>query len=161
MPLLRTFSDKSCVACGAMFNRRPMPNGRLEDAGIFERRKCCSLSCANSRQEVTHSAMLWRARKFRKDACEACGFTKRLHVHHCDQNPANNDPNNLQTLCQHCHDFWHTTAKRLGRQVASRMPCLGLQTESSPESTDLKPSETAKFQPAPPQLGECSLSEAA
>lgn len=155
MPLLKTFLDKPCKACGVMFNRKQMPNGRLEDAAIFQRRKYCSLSCANSRQEVTHSALLWRARKHRKEACEACGFTKRLHVHHCDQNPANNDPSNLQTLCQHCHDFWHTTAKRLGRPVASRMPFLGLQPEALPALTDLKPLGTDKFPNAPQQHSEC------
>lgn len=65
-----------------------------------------------------------RARKHRKSACEACGYTKRLTVHHCDQDQTNNDPSNLQTLCSHCHDFWHATAKRLGKTVAGKMPCL-------------------------------------
>ena len=144
MPLLKIFSDKPCQVCGTLFNRRQMPNGRLEDAATFQRRKFCCLSCANSRQEVTHGALLWRARKHRKNACEACGYTKRLHVHHCDQNQTNNDPSNLQTLCQHCHDFWHTTAKRLGRQVAGRMPYLVSPTESQLGWTDLKPLVTDK-----------------
>lgn len=155
MPLLKIFSDKPCKVCGAMFNRKQMPNGRLEDAVIFQRRECCSLSCANTRQEVTHGALLWRARKHRKDACEACGFTKRLHVHHCDQNPANNDPSNLQTLCQHCHDFWHTTAKRLGRPAALRMPSLGLQSELKDAPTDLKSLETDKSPSVLQQHGDC------
>jgi len=156
MPLLKIFLDKQCDACGTMFNRRRMPSGRMEDAAIFQRRKYCSLSCANSRKEVTLSALLWRARKHRKDACESCGFTKRLHVHHCDQNPANNDPSNLQTLCSHCHDFWHTTAKRLGHQVAGRMPFLGLHQESQLALTALKPSATAKSHSAQQQPSDFS-----
>ena len=57
-------------------------------------------------------------------ACEACGWAKSLHVHHCDGDPQNNDPANLQTLCTHCHNFWHAMLARLGRPIAGRMPAL-------------------------------------
>lgn len=30
-----------------------------------------------------------------------------LHVHHIDENPQNNEPKNLITLCQKCHIFYH------------------------------------------------------
>lgn len=104
-------------------------SGRLEDYGAFSRRRHCSLSCANSRPEVKTGTLLYRARQHRKSYCEACGYTRFLHAHHVDQNQANNDPKNIQTLCKHCHNFWHTTAKRLGLEVAGRMVFLGFPME--------------------------------
>lgn len=44
--------------------------------------------------------------------CQTCGMTQqehqqehqqRLHVHHIDDNPENNDPENMTTLCIGCH----------------------------------------------------------
>ncbi|MCC6475149.1 MAG: HNH endonuclease [Burkholderiales bacterium] len=59
-----------------------------------------------------------------KKKCEACGYARALQAHHIDQDNSNNEPENIQTLCKHCHDFWHTTAKRIGKMVAGRMPRL-------------------------------------
>jgi hypothetical protein len=132
--------SKPCGTCGAtMFRKRS--SERLEDLGVFNRRKYCSRSCGNSRQEVKTGTLLWRARRHRKKACEACGYTRFLHAHHVDQNQENNDQTNLQTLCKHCHNFWHTAAKRLGLEVAGRMPFLGFQQQFPTGHTDLKPSE--------------------
>lgn len=101
-----------------------MVKGRLEDAGVFRRRRYCSLTCANSKPVVGKQGNHWRARKHRKAACETCGWTKSLHVHHCDGIPANNDRANLQTLCTHCHNFWHALLDRHGLPIAGRMPAL-------------------------------------
>jgi len=115
---------KLCEHCGILLTRK-MFNGRLEDATAFIRRKFCSLTCANSkRTPLTKHGYSWRARKHLKMCCEACGWTTSLHAHHIDQDISNNHPSNIQTLCKHCHDFWHTTAKRLGRVTAGRMPKL-------------------------------------
>lgn len=123
MPGIKAFPPKTCQTCGAEFSRKRI-NGRMEDAAVYAKRKYCSLRCANTRTDIKPKTYLWRARQHRRTACEACGYTKRLAVHHCDQNQQNNDLSNLQTLCSHCHDFWHATAKRLGRTVAGRMPSL-------------------------------------
>lgn len=80
---------------------------QLEDMGAFKRRRFCSLRCANTKQDVNPKQLHQRARKFRKSACEECGATTKLHVHHLDENPKNNDPSNLQTLCASCHLRWH------------------------------------------------------
>lgn len=48
--------------------------------------------------------------RFRKDHCEECGTAANDHnldVHHLDGNDANDDPNNLQTLCHGCHTRKH------------------------------------------------------
>ena len=48
-----------------------------------------------------------RARKAKKGHCERCLTVPKdrrlLDVDHIDGNPANNEPQNLQTLCKPCH----------------------------------------------------------
>lgn len=113
---------KSCETCGIALLRQTF-NGRLEDRSAFLRRRFCSLTCANSKKgPLTKHGYSWRARKHLKAACEACGTIKSLHAHHVDQDKANNSPENIETLCKHCHDFWHATARRLGRAIAGKMP---------------------------------------
>ncbi|MBA3824522.1 MAG: HNH endonuclease [Ktedonobacterales bacterium] len=43
----------------------------------------------------------------KKEACQMCGATELLQVHHLDSKPTNNDPSNLMTLCGTCHTKWH------------------------------------------------------
>ena len=116
--------EKYCKHCGMKLERKRM-NGRLEDKGVFLRRKYCSRTCGNSREHpINITTYYLRARKHIKKYCEACGSTTRLQVHHIDQHPENNQASNIQTLCKSCHDFWHTTAKRLGKPIAGKMPTL-------------------------------------
>lgn len=117
--------EKRCLMCGVRFGRKRF-NGRLEDLSAFMKRGFCSLSCSNSRSKggLSRKAFHFRARKFRKLACEACSGTTRLHVHHVDEDWTNNDPPNLQTLCVFCHQFWHATHRRLGLKPSQRMPRL-------------------------------------
>ena len=116
--------EKFCEFCGIALKRKTFGN-RLEDLGVFRRRRFCSLTCANSKRgPLTKHGYSWRARKHLKSACEACGAETSLVAHHVDQDKANNTPENVQTLCKHCHDFWHATQKRRGRLIAGRMPRL-------------------------------------
>mgnify|MGYP003587658076 CR=1 FL=1 len=115
--------EKPCELCGAAMLRKNY-RGRLEDLSAFQRRRFCSLRCANMRGDLTKHGYSWRARKFLKEKCEACGAARLLNAHHIDQDLRNNSSENIQTLCKHCHDFWHSTAKRLGKTVAGKMPCL-------------------------------------
>ena len=57
-------------------------------------------------QNVTTGIMLYRL--FRKDACEQCGSTKELCVHHIDGNRKNDVEENMMTLCKKCHQKSHT-----------------------------------------------------
>ena len=133
--------SKPCANCGtSMFRKRFA--GRLEDLTVFNKRRFCSLSCANTRQELTKHGYSWRARKHLKACCEACGSSSKLEAHHIDQVKANNAAENIQTLCGYCHDFWHSTARRLGREVAGRMPSLVSQTAFPTGHSALEPSET-------------------
>ena len=113
---------KYCKCCKAEMVRQRF-NGRLEDLAVFNRRKYCSLSCANTRVRPSHwETYHWRARKHRGLSCEACGSTEKLHAHHVDGDPKNNEANNIQTLCVFCHNFLHATADRLGWTTPGRLP---------------------------------------
>jgi hypothetical protein len=132
---------KPCENCGMPMSRRRY-GGRLEDLTAFDRRRFCSLSCANTREILTKHGYSWRARKHLADSCEACGETRQLQAHHVDQDIRNNGATNIQTLCKWCHGFHHATAKRLGLMVAGRMASLGLPTGFPTGWTDLEASAT-------------------
>src|SRR5215469_15575787 len=42
-----------------------------------------------------------------QSACERCGTTSQLNLHHNDRDRSNNSAENLQTLCAPCHTRWH------------------------------------------------------
>jgi hypothetical protein len=112
MPMPRKLDEKKhCRNCGARLHRKKWGGrGMLESNLHFRRRRYCDKTCAaaGSRQEtVGRQAHMWRARKHRKAACENCGETTRLQVHHLDRNWTNNDPKNLRTLCPSCHRRLH------------------------------------------------------
>jgi hypothetical protein len=122
MPPPKPDPIKFCEVCGVQLERKRY-NGRLEDRGVFLRRRRCGQSCANTKlTDLTPDGYRWRARKHRKDACESCGATANLHVHHDDRNPANNDPANLRTLCHSCHLRLHWREDREKRLAAMKRP---------------------------------------
>ncbi|KKM72416.1 hypothetical protein LCGC14_1420740 [marine sediment metagenome] len=117
-----------CRTCDKPLERKRYDQ-RLEDFGTFKRRKYCNLHCANTRKTLTKHGYSWRARKHLKAACEACGETRRRIAHHIDQDITNCQPENIQTLCKWCHDFFHSMADRRGLMVAGKMVCLVSQRE--------------------------------
>lgn len=126
MPQTPIVDDRTCRHCGAVMIRKRF-NGRLEDRSVYRNRVFCGRTCmveGMKRNVVTRSALLWRARKLRARACEACQDTRKLQAHHCDGNQANNRPANVQTLCKPCHDFWHALLRRRGLPIRGRMPAL-------------------------------------
>lgn len=40
-------------------------------------------------------------------ACENCQENGFAHIHHIDENPGNNNPDNLRLLCKECHKKIH------------------------------------------------------
>lgn len=44
----------------------------------------------------------------RENSCELCGSTSKLHVHHINLNFLDNSPENLQCLCEKCHNKVHS-----------------------------------------------------
>ena len=116
--------SKVCEQCGQGFTRARY-NGRLESTRLFARRKYCSRTCWAEGQRIARSAVPGADyREHLKNYCEACGDKDNLHGHHIDHDHTNNQPENIQTLCEHCHGFWHGTQVRLKLSVIGRMPQL-------------------------------------
>ena len=138
--------EKRCMICGSRFQRTRNESGRLEDYQTFMERRFCSLSCANSRSKggLSRNAFQARARKHLKMACECCGTSERLHAHHVNEDWTDNRPENVQTLCVFCHQFWHATHRRLGVAPTTRMPPLASLSPLAPEnvSDDCAPTAT-------------------
>lgn len=103
--------ERSCQWCGEALTRERFSTGRLEDRGRFLKRMFCDTVCQAAAQvdpvTTNKQTMLSRSAKHRKAACERCGATERLHVHHRDRDRTNNDPTNLETLCVLCHNRHH------------------------------------------------------
>lgn len=120
--------EKFCEQCGQELIRK-MYGTYLEDAGRFNLRRFCNRQCSltwlhNRERSRKLPAQRKAAVKYRGPSCEACGSATSLASHHVDQNPANNEPGNLQTLCSFCHNFLHSAASRQGVEIAGRMPPL-------------------------------------
>ena len=133
--------EKYCKTCGRQITRKRF-NGRLEDLTAFRKRKCCSLTCANTKKVVSESGLRWRAGQLRKSRCEICGAQSRLHAHHIDGDITHNWQENIQTLCFDCHMAHHLLCRRLGRTVPGRAELSELQAGFPPGWTDLSASET-------------------
>lgn len=97
--------EKHCAECGAPLTRKRI-NGRLEDRTAYLRRKFCDRACM-AKAQLSDDPSTSYLRRFRKDACESCGSTSRLNVHHMDEDRTNNSPENLRTFCVRCHTRWH------------------------------------------------------
>lgn len=108
--------QRLCRTCQAPLNRKRRPNGDLETRHEFERRRFCDRACmaASMEGQIKIPSPKNSHRQSGKAAtsqCENCGRTRRtgrLHVHHHDLNPMNNDPSNLRTLCGSCHRRCHS-----------------------------------------------------
>lgn len=135
MPHKKDDPVKHCEICGAVLTRKRY-NGRLEDRNTFLRRSHCSLTCANSRREVQTNTHRKRARQIMpRETCEECGTTERLHVHHIDRTPSNNDPANLSVLCTSCHMKLHWR-EDYDKRVAAIRAAVRPGVNTRPRSTD-------------------------
>lgn len=131
MPMPRKVDEvKYCLQCGTQLVRTQYLNS-LEDATRFAKRKYCNKRCSglhHMKATVLRGAYHQRAKKFKKENCEACGTQSRLHVHHRNGDPSQNTHENCQTLCASCHLKWHwQNGKKPGRVSA---PCKVCSTPS-------------------------------
>jgi len=143
----KSADPRYCEHCKKLLERRRDASGRLEGFRDFLRRRFCSLSCANSRPKggMSRKAAHYTARKQKGVECECCGTTKRLQVHHINENWSDNRLENLQTLCIFCHHFWHAIHRKHGRITTKPMPRLvsPLEPEVPPEWDACAPTATA------------------
>ena len=114
-PRLKT-PEKYCERCGKKLERRLLSSGYEEPLYWFNRRRFCSVDCANktlgenrmSTPAPTPKQSRVRARNAVPNApCAICGRVGYTEVHHKDKNPMNNDPANLVRLCKSCHAKQH------------------------------------------------------
>lgn len=114
-----------CTACGEKLERKTLPPKKrtsrktgkvtyvsnVESLLHFSRRKYCSRECMSAgfsgvrrgdSQNVRTSRM-WARQDGLTDSCADCGKQEKLDVHHIDENPLNNAPENLVSLCRSCH----------------------------------------------------------
>jgi hypothetical protein len=102
----------SCKACGTPLTQKRFSSGVLESPSMLKRRKYCDQACMAKGQHkdtcssISHSRS--KSHQQIEEACENCGATGYLHVHHVDENPRNNAPLNLKTLCVSCHSRTHS-----------------------------------------------------
>ncbi len=121
--------DKYCEWCGKAFNRKRLGTRQgLECYSNYMRRRFCSITCSVLRQHATEpptvAASRKRAQKRNTGSCEACMRTVETTVHHINGDPMDNRLENLQTLCNACHAFWHGMLRRIGKRPETRMPRL-------------------------------------
>lgn len=108
---IKPVPPKNCKHCSRPLQRK-MFGGRLEDRATYMRRIFCDQKCMGQ-AKITSTPTLGalRSRTSRaikkKSACEQCGSTILLNIHHKDEDKANNSPENCMTLCASCHARWH------------------------------------------------------
>lgn len=120
----------TCPLCGASFRSDRSAKARRYCSDTCTRRAMSLHSAQYQGDAASEQAARGRTRKYRRAACEQCGAApggRRLHVHHRDENPYNNDPSNLITLCTTCHyaQHPHRATRRLRTHCPSGHPYAG------------------------------------
>lgn len=119
--------DGFCRHCGKELTRKRFGK-RLEDRGVFSRRKFCDRSCMAKAYEgqiksPTAQNSRRQSAKHRDSRCASCGKIKTLlHNHHVDADPMRNVGSNLETLCVRCHTLRHSP--NCDPTTGQRLPCL-------------------------------------
>lgn len=105
---IRKLVSKKCLGCENIISGAP---SKIKD------RKYCSVKCACkfnpqliSKTGKNHNRYISGIGTYRKEAlshyeksCIKCGHTKKVIVHHIDENRKNNNLSNLMILCESCH----------------------------------------------------------
>lgn len=83
-------------------------------------RLTCSYGCRNTLLNQGDNHPNWKPESYRSTCflhhekrCVVCGEGNIVEVHHLDENPANNHPENLIPLCPTHHKYWHSRYRSL------------------------------------------------
>src|SRR5690349_18150446 len=114
MPPTKTAPTRRCQACQKPLERKRY-GPRLEDFGVFQRRKFCDRSCMARafdarpvKESPTTGTAHWHSRKaIPPGPCQQCGKPKASDVHHRNKNWRDNRLENLIRLCRSCHQLAH------------------------------------------------------
>ena len=89
---------------------RPEVAAKIADWWTPERREAKRAEMLTRNPQARYHGLSARMAKRLRDeagACQKCGETERLHIHHKDRNKHNQDPSNLIVLCLPCHRAEH------------------------------------------------------
>jgi hypothetical protein len=108
------FIEKTCPVCLKIF---------VTQQGRVGEKTTCSHSCSNKffsdrrwkDEDLTDYTVLCFRHHEKK--CVYCGETLIVAVHHYDENPNNNSPENLIPLCPTHHQYWHSKYKHIVENV--------------------------------------------
>jgi endogenous inhibitor of DNA gyrase (YacG/DUF329 family) len=76
---------------------------------------------ALSHAQIEARRIMWEVLKEPRE-CRVCHSTEKVEVHHRDENPFNNDPANLDRLCDRCHIEEHVRRRKARKQTAEVKP---------------------------------------
>lgn len=106
--------ERYCENCGERLERKRLPSGALESLLHFNRRKYCDQSCmamgfrAKPKTfKSKHTGRQHAREMVPTGPCERCGVPNALDVHHRNENPLDNSPENLERICRSCHVRHH------------------------------------------------------
>ena len=113
--------EKYCEFCGKKLERKRF-SSKLEDFGVFKKRKYCNRECMrmaflkigsfNQKYRTAHQTAVNIFKMIQPEKkCSICGKIGKLDIHHKDHNYQNNSLENLQYLCRSCHNKEHRKKK--------------------------------------------------
>jgi hypothetical protein len=151
--------QKFCERCRVPMARKRF-SGRLEDFGVFLRRRFCTTHCSAlgmRKLKASLAALRKRYRLLRGTICELCKTSSNLGVHHKNNDPSDNTTTNLMTLCGSCHTRWHwqhgkRTKRRFGDGLLApeKSRRRGSRRERSPNRRASNPAASDHIQHTPP-----------
>lgn len=113
--------EKFCLECGQQFFLRWPKEGWKHGGRLFCRRRCQSLwqlrqpatwregltPAQIERYRAVNASRLELRRAMPDQPCEVCGTLEKIHRHHRDHNPFNNNTCNVAFLCARHHAQQH------------------------------------------------------
>ena len=119
------YPDRFCEACKRLMPVHYKADGvRTTGRARHLSRRFCSRQCQGVAMMLssayTPGASRVQARKYviakhAPTTCGRCGEKKPIDIHHIDENPLNNRPENLEILCRKCHLRHHRDQEKLRR----------------------------------------------
>jgi 5-methylcytosine-specific restriction endonuclease McrA len=96
---------------------RPEVAAKIAAAWTPERREAKRQAMLLRNPNARYHGLSAKEAKRRREAvgaCQSCGSSGRLDIHHRDRNKRNQDPANLAVLCHRCHMQEHARAGETG-----------------------------------------------
>lgn len=106
-------NHKRCVACAKVHQRTYVDAYRMRKGVRVGIGSGNAFGPGEAHQAYRNGSGIYQRQ--RKSACERCGSTLLLLVHHVNEDRTDNRPANLETLCKSCHQAHHHRRDERGR----------------------------------------------